>query len=105
MRKKKTIQAMVHGGLNNILRTSRDIGKEWGLKHIPLITFREIVDKGKLNMQNETIDIMKFQKEYNNTLDAIFTTCKNQSDKLKTDNVSVTFIKICVDHVKANMGI
>lgn len=92
---------MVYGGLNKIYYNSRDISKEWGLPHIPILTFREIIDKSKLKAEDSGVE--KFIEQYNKTLDIMFTTCTDQAKKLGTENISLKFIKMCVQHVKDNM--
>ena len=58
MNQQRKIKSMVYGGLNKIYYNSRDISKEWGLSHIPILTFKEIIGKSKLKV--EGLEVEKF---------------------------------------------
>lgn len=100
MKPNKTPESLVFGALNKIYRTSRDIAKEWGTKYIGLNTFKELID---LSKHKDFSDMKEHKQEYNKLLDILYTTCANQSKKLESSNVSVKFIKYCVEHIKDNM--
>lgn len=100
MKRKKTPESLVFGALNKIYRTSRDIAKEWGTDHIGLNTFKELID---LSKHKDFEDMREHKEAYNKLLDILYTTCADQSKKLESSNVSVKFIKYCVEHIKNNM--
>lgn len=102
MKRKKTPEAMVFGALNKIYYTSRDIAKDWGLKHIALNTFKELIERSK---HRDFTDMREHKETYNKLLDILYTTCADKSKELDSKNVSVKFIKGCIEHIKNNMGL
>lgn len=103
MTNKNKIRKIVFGNLDKIYTTSRDIAKEWGLDAIPLTTFKVIIDKSR--PKTEESALKEFNIVYNKTLDLIYKTGKDKTKEMKSENISIKYIKVLIDHVKANMGI
>lgn len=95
-------QKMVFNNLNTIYATSKSIASEWGQKAIPLNTLREIIDKSQLK-PTENPRFNEFVIAFNKTLDKAYITCEDKAKDMKSDSVSVAYIKIVVEHVKSNI--
>jgi hypothetical protein len=102
----KKVRNKIHKGLTDLHKASFRIAKEWGLKSIPLTTFKEVIKKGKVDTEGiSNAKLLILYKSYNKTLDVMFDTCQKKAAEMKSDHVSVAYIKVCVNHVKKNMGI
>jgi hypothetical protein len=102
MKKKPTAKTIVFGGLNKIYTVSRDIAKQWGVETVPLNTLKEIIDKGKLEIDGE---LTEFKEAYNTTLGLVYSTCEDQAKKFGSKNVSVKYIKVVIEFTKEKTGL
>ena len=103
MTNKNIIRKVVFKNLNKIYTTSRDIAKGWDLNTIPLTTFKTIIDKSRL--QTEESSLKEFNTAFNKTLYLIYKTCADKSKEMKSENISIKFIKVVIEHTKTNMGL
>lgn len=100
-RNQRVIKSRVHKGLSDILKASKQIAKSWGLQSIPLVTLKEIIEKGKIDENSsENKEVKKFYSSYNKMLTVIYQTCEKKAIQMKSDHVAIAYIRICINHTK-----
>lgn len=104
--KEKIVRNKIHKGLDDIYKASAKIAKAWGMQSVPLTTLTEVIERGKVDLKSTPDQAAKtLFKAYNTTLDTILKTCRQKAKQMRSENVSCEYIKLCVNHVKENMGI
>ena len=89
MNANKKLKKLIYNNLNGIYKTAKNIANDWDAKAIPLNTLRVIIDKSKPSLiNNPEADI--FIKQYNATLESLFTGCEKITSKMNTNKIPLT---------------
>ena len=104
MRNQRKELKIVHGHLNKITNTCKSIANEWGMEAIPLTTLRTVIDKSKIESNEDNTKIHTFIKRYNYTLDVLFTTCENVAKRMGSKNVPIEYLRQCITLIKKSMA-
>lgn len=88
----RKLKKSVLKNLDGIHKYSLSISKSWGIEHIPLTTFKEIIEKSKVEVDSKDDNILKFTKDYNELLNIMFSLSEEKCKEMNTNNVNVKFI-------------
>ena len=77
METNKQIEKLTHASFDKILKTSKQISKSWKHQGISLTVLQTLVDKSK--MGDDVALNVEFKSNYNNMLDQLIKTCRQQS--------------------------
>ena len=98
---RRKTRKMVLTRYDNILKSMKKTGNDYGVKRIPLNLFRQMLDKAKFSEELENENLKDFAEKFNKTIEMIWQ-CANDNAKIIGDNcISFMEVKQWVDACRA----
>jgi len=83
--------------LNSLYSICRTTAKPWNVNHIPLNTFKNICDLGKIKPKTDEKSILALSQAFNNMIDSIYKGAEAECKEHATKHVPLVVIKQMID--------
>lgn len=95
----KQIIRLVNNNLDLIYNSSKKIAQDWDKNTIPLTTLKVIIEKAKPKVSDDK-EINEFRKQYNITLDTLFSELSEIAAKMESKSIRIDTIKFAITMIK-----
>ena len=99
----KKAKKLITKHLDMIYVGSVRVSKSFGLDAISIPILREVIELNKMTADDTNKPLHDFIEKYNAMLDELYKSCKETTDKVKSDHVSRALLKRFIDTLKINL--
>jgi len=91
---------MIFTNLDSLHAACVEVAEEWGTNGISLTYLKKSIDVIRPDDLDNEPSLKEFMAEYDKTMFSIYKTCEAKSHEMRSEQVSLKYLKTCITKVK-----